>query len=283
MSSPLLTAPAVPMSGEATAGGGLRWLLADALVIARRHAIGIRRAPQVLFYSAIQPIMFVLMFTYVFGGSIQVPGESYAEYLVPGVLVQTVAFTVAITASHVAIDMQRGVVDRFRSLPIARSTVLIGRTASDLLIHSISIVAVVACGLVVGWRTHAGVWEVLAGFGLLLLFGYTMSWVGVFIGLSVRAPEVASQASMLWVIPVVFLSNLFVVVDRLPGWLQPVAKWNPVSAVITTVRDRFGNPYVPIPDSLPGKYPGLMAVLCIGLVLALFIPLSVRQYRRTVR
>jgi ABC transporter DrrB family efflux protein len=278
MGTHALAAPAAPRPG-----GRLRWEIADALVIAKRYAIGMARTPEVLFFTTIQPIMFVLLFAYVFGGSIQAPGGDYAEYLMPGIFVQTVAFATAVTGSAVAMDMQRGVIDRFRSLPMARSAVLAGRTFSDVLLNSVSIVTLAACGLLIGWRVHTGLLAAAAGFALLLLFGYAMSWIGAYIGLSVKAPEVASQASLIWVIPLIFLSNLFVVVDTLPGWLQSLARWNPVSALITTVRGLFGNPDAQLLDSFPGRHPELMSLLWIGLILAVFVPLSVRKYRRTTR
>lgn len=259
----------------------VRWGVADTHTMARRYLVGLSRTPEVLFFTTIQPVIFVLLFAGVFGGSIDAPGGNYAEYLMPGIFVQTVAFAIAVTGSAVAIDMRRGVMDRFRSLPMARSAVLTGRALADLVLTVVSLTALALVGLLVGWRTHASPGSVLAAIGLLLAFGFAISWIGAYVGLSVRAPEVASQASLFTVIPLVFLSNLFVPVDTLPGWLQPIAKWNPVSALISTVRGLLGNPDQNIPDSFPGRHPELVALIAVGVLLVVFVPLAVGKYRRS--
>jgi ABC-2 type transport system permease protein len=245
--------------------------------------IGLTKTPEVLFFTTVQPVLFVLLFAGVFGGSIDTPGGNYAEYLMPGVFVQTAAFAIAVTGSAVAIDVRRGVVDRFRSLPMAPVAVLAGRTIADLVLTAVSLTVLSLVGLLVGWRVHADPGQVLLAYGLLLAFAVAVSWVGVYVGLSVRAPEVASQASLFTVIPLVFLSNLFVPVDSLPGWVQPIAKWNPVSALVSTARGLFGNPDQNIADSFPGRHPELVALLSIGLLLALFVPLSVAKFHRAER
>ncbi|WP_018218318.1 ABC transporter permease [Salinispora vitiensis] len=271
-------------SAPAPAAGGLRWIVSDAATVTKRYAIGMTRTPDVVFFSTVQPIMFVLLFVFVFGGSIETPGGgSYANYLMPGILVQTVAMATAVTGSAIALDVQRGIVDRFRALPMARSALLIGRSFADLVLNALSLLLVTVCGLLVGWRPSGSVAGILAGIGLVLLFGYAMTWLALFIGLSVPTPEAAAQACMLPILPAVFLSNLFVATENLPGWLQGPAAWNPVSAIITTVRGLMGNSTTSGSGGLPGRYPALVACFWILLIITVLVPLAVRRYRRITR
>src|SRR4051812_23969871 len=174
---------------------------ADGWVVTKRNLIKIKRIPDLLIFSTVQPIMFVLLFAYVFGGAIKVPGVNYREYLMAGIFTQTVAFGSGITAIGLADDLQKGIIDRFRSLPMSRAAVLIGRTGSDLLNNLLVVVIMVLCGLAVGWRAHTNPFQVVAGFALLLVFGYAMSWIAAVIGLSVRSVEVAQSAGFIWMFP----------------------------------------------------------------------------------
>lgn len=256
--------------------------LVDGWVVARRNLVKIKRIPDLLIFSTIQPIMFVILFAYVFGGSISVPGVNYREYLMAGIFTQTVTFGAGITAIGLADDLQKGIVDRFRSLPMSRAAVLIGRTTSDLLNNVLIMVIMVVCGLIVGWRIHTDPLRAAAGFGLLLLFGYAMSWISAVIGLSVRSVEVAQSAGLIWIFPLVFLSNVFVSTDTLPGWLQPVADWNPISSIVLAVRDLWGNSATGLArgEGFAVDHPLLMSLLWTGLILVVFVPLAINRYRR---
>ena len=254
----------------------------DGWVVTKRNLIKISRIPDLLIFSTIQPIMFVLLFAYVFGGAIKVPGVNYREYLMAGIFTQTVAFGSGITAIGLADDLQKGIIDRFRSLPMSRAAVLIGRTSSDLLNNLLVVLIMVLCGLAVGWRIHTNAFQAAAGFALLLMFGYAMSWVAAVIGLSVRSVEVAQSAGLIWMFPLTFLSNAFVASNSLPGWLQPVADWNPVSSIVLALRDLWGN----APDGLargagfPAQHPLLLSVLWVSGVLVIFMPLAISKYRQ---
>jgi ABC-2 type transport system permease protein len=253
---------------------------ADGMVVARRNLTKVRRVPDLLIFTTIQPVMFVLLFAYVFGGAIHPPGVSYREFLMAGVFTQTVAFGSAITAVGLAEDLQKGIIDRFRALPMARSAVLVGRTTSDLVNNVIVMIVMSLCGLLVGWRIHRGVGYALAGYGLMFLFAFAMSWVSATIGLSVSSVEVAQSAGFIWLFPVTFLSNAFVSESQLSPVLQPVANWNPMSSVVAAARKLFGNQgTAPIPHAWPMQHPVVTAIGWSLLLLVVFIPLSVRKYR----
>jgi ABC-2 type transport system permease protein len=254
----------------------------DGWVVTKRNLIKIKRIPDLLIFSSIQPIMFVLLFAYVFGGSISIPGVNYREYLMAGIFTQTVAFGSGLTAIGLADDLSKGIVDRFRSLPMSRAAVLIGRTTSDLLNNVLVVVIMAVCGLIVGWRVQTDPLRGLAGFGLLFLFGYAMSWIAALIGLSVRSVEVAQSAGLIWLFPMTFLSNAFVATDRLPGWLRPVADWNPISSIVLALRDLWGNAPAGFARGrgFPAEHPGLLALIWIGVILATFAPLAINRYRR---
>jgi ABC-2 type transport system permease protein len=259
---------------------GLTAAAQDGLVVTKRNLIKIKRIPDLLIFSSIQPIMFVLLFAYVFGGAIDIPGVDYKEYLMAGIFTQTVAFGGGLTAIGLADDMQKGIIDRFRSLPMARSAVLVGRTTSDLLNNVLVVVIMSICGLIVGWRIRDGILNALAAYVLLLAFSYALSWVFAVIGLSVRSVEVAQSAGFIWLFPLTFLSNAFVATESLPKVLQPIAEWNPLSAVVAATRELFGNEALPMQDpSFPMQHPVLVAVFWIVLLLVVFVPLSVHKYR----
>jgi ABC-2 type transport system permease protein len=265
--------------------GGLRQAFRDTLVVAWRNVRGGLRVPDTQIYMFIQPIMFVLLFAYVFGGAIQVPGfESdplaYRRILMAGIFVQTMAFAVAPASVGLSDDMHKGLIDRFRSLPMARSAVIAGRVVSDLGNQLVVLVIMMVCGLIVGWRVEDGFLGFLGAVGLLLLFAFAMLWVGAFIGLSVGNPQVAASAGLIWLFPVIFLSNAFVPPQTMPTVVRTIAEWNPVSALVAACRDLFGNPNPIASDAWPMQQPVLAAVLWCVLITAVFAPLAINKYKR---
>jgi ABC-2 type transport system permease protein len=258
--------------------------LGDGMVLAKRSLIKIKRVPDLLVFSTLSPIMFVLLFAYVFGSAIVIPGVSYREFLMAGIFAQTVIFGATITGTGLAQDIQKGIIDRFRSLPMARSAVLVGRTTSDLVNNVLVVVVMSVTGLIVGWRIHSSPLEALAGFVLLLLFAYAFSWVMAVVGLSVRSPEVFNNASFIAVFPLTFIANTFVGTTNLPGPLKVVAEWNPVSAVTQAARELFGNtnPAVPPPDAWPLQHAVLASLIWIVVILAVFVPLAINRYKKAV-
>jgi ABC transporter DrrB family efflux protein len=259
----------------------LRWALADGLTVTRRNLAHIRRVPEKLLDVTLQPVIFVLLFAYVFGSAIRVPGGgSYREFLLPGIFAQSIAFLSITTAVGVANDMQKGIIDRFRSLPMARSAVLVGRTVADLIQSLLGLLVMSACGLVVGWRAHEGVGRTLAGFGVLLLFGFAMTWVGTFIGLIVRTPETANTLGFVALFPITFIANTFVPTEGMPAVLRAMADWNPLSATVAACRQLFGNPGAAYTGTAwPLQHPVVASVGYSLLLLAIFVPLAVRRYR----
>jgi ABC-2 type transport system permease protein len=254
---------------------------ADGAVVAKRNLIKIKRVPEVLIWTTMSPIMFVLLFAYVFGSNIPIPGVSYREYLMGGIFVQTVIFGSTFTGAGLAEDMTKGIIDRFRSLPMARSAVLVGRTGSDILYNSTSITLMSLTGLIVGWRIRTGVVEAIGGFLLLLLFAYAISWIMAFVGLKVSGVEVVNNASFMFIMPLTFISNAFVRVDFLPGPLRTFAEWNPVSSAAQAAREAFGNTgTVPTPDAWSLENPIVYTIIWVAIILAIFVPLAVRQYNR---
>ncbi|TXS56631.1 ABC transporter permease [Streptomyces sp. t39] len=266
--------------------GGIGQSVADSLVVARRNLIRMSRIPEMIIFGIIQPVMFVVLFSYVFGGSISVPGaglsaEGYREFLMAGIFAQTVTFATAGAGAGIADDMHKGLIDRFRSLPMARGAVLTGRTLADLVQTTLTLVVLALVALLVGWRTHEGFFSVLAGFALLLLLGYAFSWIGALIGLSVRTPEAATSGGLIWLFPLTFVSNAFVPSENMPWFLQTVANWNPFSATVQACRELFGNlpPGYPVPDAWPMQNPALASVLWSVLIIVVFRTLAVRKYR----
>jgi len=240
----------------------------------------IPRIPELAIFAILQSIMFVLLFAVVFGGAIPLPGGgSYSEFLMPGIFAQTIAFAAATTAIGMTDDINKGIIDRFRSLPMARSAVLTGRTLSDVVYNGGILIVLMLSGLAVGWRVHSSVLEFLAGVGLLLLFSFAMAWIGVWLGLSVPTVEVAQQVSFTTIFPLTFLSNIFVPPQTLPGWLQPVAEWNPVSALTAACRELWGNPNPYSAGGFPAEQPILLTLIWVVVLLAVFAPLGVRRYR----
>ena len=256
----------------------------DSLLIGWRNLKRIPRIPELAIFAILQSIMFVLLFAFVFGGAIPLPGGgSYREYLMPGIYIQTLAFASITTAIGMADDMSKGLIDLFRSLPMARSAVLSGRTSADVVYNAGILVVLMLSGLVVGWRVHGTLGDFLLAVGLMLFFTFAMAWIGVLLGLLVKTVEVAQQLGFLVIFPLTFLSNAFVPTETLPGVLQPIAEWNPISALVSATRELFGNPN-PFPsDSWPSEHAlGLSFAWTIGL-LVVFAPLAVRRYRAIER
>jgi len=263
---------------------GLRKAISDGLVVTGRNLRRIPRIPELALFAILQSIMFVLLFAYVFGGAIPLPdGGSYREYLLPGIFVQTLAFASIVTAIGMTDDMNKGIIDRFRSLPMARSAVLSGRTISDVVYNAGILVVLMLSGLVVGWRVHSSVGEFLLAVVLLMAFTFAMSWIGVYLGLRVPTVEVANQVGFITIFPLTFLSNAFIPIQTLPSWLQPVAEWNPFSSLVAASRELFGNPNPVVSDSFPMQHPVLMSVVWIVVILVVFAPLGVRRYRSISR
>ena len=255
----------------------------DTMIITQRQLRLLTRVPEVLIFSTIQPVMFVLLFRYVFGGSISTdqPG-GYVQLLMPGIFVQTVAFTLAGTASGLAEDMKKGLIDRFRSLPISQLALIMGRTLGDSLLNIVVLAVMGIAGYLVGWRPTSGLLSVVIGFVFLLLFGYALSWVGIFVGLSASDARVVQNVSFIITFPLTFLSNAFAPTTGMPRALQYVAEWNPVSTMVAGCRDLFGleNQFGATAGSFPSENPLLTSFLYMIIIMAIFIPLSVRKYKR---
>ena len=246
----------------------LFWAISDSHVVAKRNVIKIKRVPEVLVFVLISPIMFVLLFAYVFGGSIDIAGGSYREFLIGGIFAQTVIFGATFTGAGLADDLQKGIMDRFRSLPMSRAAVLVGRTASDVIYNVLSLLIMALTGLVVGWRIDTSVFEGVLGFALLLAFAYAFSWVMAYVGLLVPSVEVINNASFIVIFPLTFIANTFVPSENLPGFLRTFAEWNPVSAVTQAVRELFGNipPGTPEPSVWPLQNAVLYTIIWIGIM-----------------
>ncbi|MFJ3717187.1 ABC transporter permease [Streptomyces sp. NPDC101171] len=257
----------------------------DSLIVAKRNLIRMCRIPEMVIFGLIQPIMFVVLFTYVFGGSIQVGGSSstqaYREFLMAGIFAQTVTFATAGAGAGIADDMHKGLIDRFRSLPMARGAVLTGRTLADLVQTALTLLVLAVVAVLVGWRTHENLGKVLAGFGLLLLLGYAFSWIGALIGLSVRTPEAATSGGLIWLFPLTFISNAFVDANKMPPFLRHIAEWNPFSATVQACRELFGNfpPGYRTPDAWPMQHPVWVSLIWSVLITVAFRTLAVRKYR----
>lgn len=261
------------------------YLFADSWVIAKRNLIRIKRVPEVVVFVLLSPIMFVLLFAYVFGGSINIPGGSYREFLIAGIFAQTVVFGSTFTGVGIAEDIQKGIIDRFRSLPMSQSAVLVGRTASDVLYNVLTLLIMGLTGLVVGWRIHSSIWEAATGFGLLLAFAYTFSWVMAYVGLLVPSVEVINNASFMVIFPVTFIANTFVPSENLPTVLRAFAEWNPISALTQGVRELFGNipPGTPEPTAWPLQNPVIYTLIWAVLIIGVFAPLASLRYQKAVK
>ncbi|MEU3414206.1 MULTISPECIES: ABC transporter permease [unclassified Streptomyces] len=259
----------------------------DSLIVAKRNLIRMSRIPEMLIFGLIQPIMFVVLFTYVFGGSMKIGASTsaldYKNFLMAGIFAQTVTFATAGAGAGIADDMHKGLIDRFRSLPMARGAVLTGRTLADLVQTALTVLVLAIVALLVGWRTgsdgdtDAG--RILAGFGLLLLLGYAFTWIGALIGLTVRTPEAATSGGLVWLFPVTFLSNAFVDTANMTPWLRHIAEWNPFSATVQAARVLFANPGRSASGAWPMEHPVWASLIYSILIVVVFRTLAVRKYR----
>ena len=253
----------------------LAYAVADTAVIAKRNLLRIPRQPDLWASFTIQPVIFVLLFVYVFGGAIQTPGyEDYADFLMPGIIVQSIAFGGFVTAIGLSDDLRKGLIDRFRSLPMARSAVLGGRTLADVATNTVSLVVMVVVGLLVGFSFSSSPLEVIAGFGLLLLFGYAFSWIFAFLALSSSSAEGAQTLGFLVIFPLTFASSAFVPPESMPAAVEAFANANPISTIVDAVRALFVN-------APAGNDVWVSVLWCVGLT-AVFSTLSVHRYRRAV-
>ncbi|MEM8904261.1 MAG: ABC transporter permease [Actinomycetota bacterium] len=258
----------------------IRWAVADTAVVAKRNVIKIVRVPELLVFVLLSPIMFVLLFAYVFGNSIEIEGGSYREFLIAGIFAQTVLFGATFTGAGIAEDLQKGIMDRFRVLPMTRGAVLAGRTLSDVIYNVLSLFVMGITGLLVGWRIRGSLLDAVLAVLLLLVFAYAFSWVMALVGMIVPSPEVVNNASFLVIFPITFIANTFVPSDDLPGPLKAFAEWNPVSAVTQATRELFGNipEGTPEPTAWPLQNPVLYTLIWAAIVVGIFAPLAVARF-----
>jgi len=261
--------------------GRLRWLLDDSLTLARRRFAHIRQIPEKLFDVTLQPLMFVLLFTYVFGGVIAVPDGDYRDYLIGGILVQTLAFGMMGPGISMATDLGEGILDRFRSLPMSRPAFLFGHLTAELAATALAVTIMVLTGLIVGWRIDSDPLEALAGFALIGLLAVTMLWLGTLIGVIARSPDVVQGIAFVAIFPLTFVASTFVPVGGLPDGLRQVAEYNPVSCWAAAIRTLFGNPTAtPADAAWPLTHPVVSSLLWCAAILAVVVPLTLRAYRR---
>jgi ABC transporter DrrB family efflux protein len=264
--APLARTPSIPVARS------LRWIVTDSITIAWRNMLAVARNPQLLVVDTITPIMFVLLFAFVFGGAIQTPGVSYITFLMPGIFVQTVVFGGTGTAVGLAEDLQKGIIDRFRSLPMAPSAVLIGRTFADLIRNAYTVMIMTVVGFLIGFRFTGTIPEFVLALVLVTLFGYSISWLSANIGLRAKSAQAAQGAIFIPIFPLTFVSSAFVPIETMPTWLQPIAEANPVTVVVNAARGLI----LGATDTAM-----VMSALAwiVGLV-AVFAPLAIRTYRR---
>jgi ABC-2 type transport system permease protein len=257
----------------------LRWAVADAWTITLRDLTHWVYQPTPVVVGLLFPVLMVLMFGYLFGGAISVPGGGdYREFLLPGLFALTMVFGIEATIVAVTSDAAKGVTDRFRSMPMAQSAVVTGRCTADMLNSALGLAVLIVCGLVVGWQWRGGGGDALAAVGLLLLLRFALLWVGIYLGLLFKNPEsVVAVQILVW--PLGFLSNAFVAPATMPGWLGTVAEWNPLSATVSAARELFGNPGWG-GETWMAQHAVLMAVVWPLLLFAIFFPLSVRRFQR---
>ncbi|MGW0992718.1 ABC transporter permease [Streptomyces sp. NPDC002520] len=268
-------------------GNAMSRSVRDSLIVAKRNLIRMSRIPEMVIFGLIQPIMFVVLFTYVFGGSMKIGGSTsavdYKNFLMAGIFAQTVTFATASSGAGIADDMHKGLIDRFRSLPMARGAVLTGRTLADLVQTALTLLVLAIVALIVGWRVgtfqDTNVGKVVGAFALLLLLGYAFTWIGALIGLSVRTPEAATSGGLIWLFPVTFISNAFVDTGNMTPWLRHVAEWNPFSATVQAARVLFGNPGQSLSHAWPMEHPVWASLLYSVLIILVFRTLAVRKYR----
>lgn len=241
-----------------------------------RHLIHLRRMPDKVVSATVLPMIFVLVFGLLFGSVISLPSGNYREFIMAGIFTQVMITAVPNTAIGLIGDLKGGLVDRFRSLPMAPSAVIVGRTVADTILRAGTCVAISVVGLVIGWRTHTGVLEVLVGYATLLLFGFTMAWLGALLGLTVKSPEAAASTPSVLLMPMMFLSSAYIPLSGLPSWLCTIAEWNPISAVVNAVRLLWGNPNPTRGFTTEHAIP--LALAWLLAILAVVVPVTIRRY-----
>ena len=273
-----ITVPPIPT----TLLDRLRWAVVDSWTITHRDIAHWVRQPGPVIIGLLFPVMTVLIFGYLFGGSMTVAGGGdYREFIIPGMFALTMLFGIEVTMAAVISDAQKGVTDRFRSMPMSSAAVVAGRSTADMLNSVLALIVLVACGLAMGWRWHNGFGDALVAFGLLLLLRFGLLWVGIYLGLVAKSPEaVVGLQILVW--PLGFLSNAFVSPESMPTWLGVVAEWNPMSSTVAATRELFGNPGWG-GDSWVAQHSMLMAVVWPLVILAVFVPLAIRRYQRLER
>lgn len=260
-----------------------RGLIGQSLTIVWRNLVHIKRMPEMLLDVTIQPVMFVLLFAFVFGGSIAVPGESYREFLLPGIMVQTMTFSSFVVAMGLTNDLEKGIVDRFRSLPISRASILVGRSISSLIHSSIGIVVMAVTGLAIGWGMHNGFADAVLAYLLLLLFGFSMIWVGIWVGSTFRSVEAVQGFMFTIMFPLTFVANTFAPTENMPTWLRTIAEWNPVSAVTAACRELWGNDgdlTTPPGTAWPLEHPVVSTIVWSIIFCLVFAPLALMAFKR---
>jgi ABC transporter DrrB family efflux protein len=247
-------------------------LVSDTLVVAQRNLIRLPRSPDLLLAFTVQPVMFVLLFVYVFGGAINTPGYDYVDFLIPGIIVQNIAFGGFVTALGLSEDLKKGLIDRFRSLPMARAAVLAGRTLADVVTNALSVGVLLVTGLIIGFSFHASALEIVGGIALLLLFGYAFSWIFALLGLLVSSPEAANSLGFIAVFPLTFISSAFVPTQSMPEALRWFADVNPFTVVVNAMRALWLG--APAGTAIWGGF------VWAAVLIVVFAPLAVWRYRR---
>lgn len=261
---------------------GPQWILRDALLMTKRNLIHTFREPQTLVFTSIQPVMFVLLFRYVFGGAIHTGGP-YVDYLMPGIFVQTTVFGSMITGMGLSYDLTNGMIERFRSLPMSRSAVLLGRTIADALRNLFTLLLMLAVGVLVGFRIHGGIGEAVAGIALIILYGFAFSWISALIGITIKNPEAVQSAGFIWVFPLTFVSSAFVQTQTMPSWMASFANVNPFTIAVNAARQLFmGSESVQFGLPNDATLNVVSSLLWIAFILVVFIPLAVDRYRKAV-
>lgn len=260
---------------------GLRQLMSDSLVMAGRNIQHVRQIPEKLFDVTLQPVMFVMLFGFLFGGVIAIPDGSYGDYLLGGILIQSLGFGIMGPATSIATDLREGVVDRFLTLPTSRAAYLIGHVIAELGASTLAITIISLSGLVIGWGIHSDLPHALAAYGVILLFAFSMLWLGMLLGILVRSPDAAQGIVFMVVFPMTFLASTFVPIGGLSPFLQVIASWNPISAQAAAVRELFGNPTALPPDAAwPLQHAVPVAIAWSLLILAFALPMTLRRFRK---
>jgi ABC transporter DrrB family efflux protein len=280
-----MTTVTQPRDHRRTTGTGIplekRGLAQQSLSVVWRNLLHIRRMPEMLMDVTIQPVMFVLLFAFVFGGSIAVAGSNYREFLLPGIMVQTIVFSSFVVAVGLNADLDKGIVDRMRSLPISRASVLVGRSISSLIHSSIGIVVMAVTGLMIGWGINTNVLEASFAFVLLIVFGFSMIWLGIWVGSALRSVEAVQGFMFTVMFPLTFVANTFAPTESMPPWLRTIAEWNPVSCLTQACRNLWGNGAPAPPEAAyPLHHPEIFVVLWAIVLTAVFAPMAVRAFRK---